>query len=327
MKFTKSFLAVAIAGIAAAPMMASATTTLSGVVEIKLSGDDSGDPGPFRSTETGDAGFFANDVLMGVSAEQALNTGLTGYGSLRYDLNTISGGEFDDADSVFVGIKGGFGDLRFGEVPNPGEYGQVNDILTDMGTTINAGVSYVGSFGGATVGVAYSPAINQDVIGVGAKFAWNGLALGVGLQDARNVNDDAIAAVEADPAAGILAQDAVLATENQTDNISASVGFSAAGASISLGYVVLGEAFTNANGTVDDETAIVAQVGYSIAGVSLGLTYDAQTESEDNQLRLDAGYDLGGGTRLSSRVNVFTDGAAGGPDDLTDWRIMLGKTF
>lgn len=327
MKFTKSFLAVAIAGIAAAPMMASATTTLSGVVEIKLSGDDSDDDGPFRSTKAGDAGIFANDVLMGVAAEQALNSGLTGYGSLRYDLNTTSGGGFDDADSVYVGVKGGFGDLRFGEVPNPGEYGQVNDILTDMGTTINNGVSYVGSFGGATVGVAYSPAINQDVLAAGAKFAWNGLALGVGFQDARTVNDDAVEAVEADPANNVAAVAAVLGTEDQRDNISASVGFSYAGASINLGYVVLGEAVTDANGNADDETAIVAQVGYSIAGVSLGLTYDAQTESEDNQLRLDAGYDLGGGTRISSRVNIFSDGAAGGPDDLTDWRIMLGKVF
>ena len=155
---------------------------------------------------------------------------------------------------------------------------------------------------------------------MGAKFAWNGLSLGVGMQDARNVADDA---VEADPDAvpPVLAQ---LATENQTDNLSASVGFSFAGASVALGYASLGEAAPN--GT-DDETAIIANVGYSIAGVSLGLTYDAQQESEDTQLRFDAGYELGGGMRVSTRVNVFTDGAAGGPDDLTDWRIMLGKVF
>ncbi len=320
MKFTKSLVAVAIAGIAAVPMMASATTTLSGVVEIKLSGDDSDADGPFRSTKAGDAGIFANDVLMGVAAEQAMNNGLTGYGSLRYDLNTTSGGGFSDADSVYVGVKGGFGDLRFGEVPNPGEYGQVNDILTDMGTTINQGVSYVGSFGGATIGAAYSPAINQDIIAVGAKFAWNGLSLGVGMQDARNVADDA---VEADPDAvpPVLAQ---LATENQTDNLSASVGFSFAGASVTLGYASLGEAAPN--GT-DDETAIIANVGYSIAGVSLGLTYDAQQESEDTKLRLDAGYELGGGMRVSTRVDVFTDGANVAPADLTEWRIMLGKVF
>jgi len=108
MKFTKTAVALVIAGIAAAPMIASADTTLSGTVAIKLAGDDSDD---------GDVAFAADDVLMGVVSEHELNSGLTGYGSLRYDLNAFSGAGTAESDNVYVGIKGGFGDVRIGEVP------------------------------------------------------------------------------------------------------------------------------------------------------------------------------------------------------------------
>jgi len=76
MKFQKTLVAVAIAGIAAVPMIASADTTLSGVVQIQATGNDSdGDAGDLR--------IAAGDVLFGIATEHELNSGLTGYGSLR----------------------------------------------------------------------------------------------------------------------------------------------------------------------------------------------------------------------------------------------------
>ena len=297
MKLTKTVLAVAIAGIAATPMMASATTTLSGVVELRFEGSDDETATTNTNGETGfeagEAKIGTGDVLFGISTSQALNSGLTGYGSVRFDLDTFSGGGPGSADSVYVGVKGGFGDLRMGEVANPGEYGQISDAFFDMGTTINEGIGYVGSFGGATIGASYSPSTNQDVFGVGAKFAWNGLSLGVGMQNL-----------------------------DEKSNISASAGFSFAGASIALGYEVV----EDGAGT-DDENHIKAKVGYSISGVSLGLTFETATESEDSGVRFDAGYDLGGGMRVSTRINAFTDGADSGADDKTDWRLMFSKTF
>ena len=297
MKLTKTVLAVAIAGIAATPMMASATTTLSGVVELRFQGSDdetaatnvNGEDG----FEAGEAKIGTGDVLFGISTSQALNNGLTGYGSLRFDMDTFSNEAAGTADSVYVGVKGGFGDIRMGEVGNPGEYGQISDAFFDIGTTINQGIGYTGSFGGATIGASYSPAPNQDMYGLGAKFAWNGLALGVGMQNL-----------------------------DEKTNISASVGFSYAGASIALGF----EQAEDGAGT-DDETHIKGKVGYSIAGVSLGLTFESQQESEDTGVRFDAGYDLGGGMRASTRINAFTDGADSGADDKTDWRVMFSKTF
>ena len=323
MKLTKTVLAVAIAGIAATPMMASATTTLSGYVGVQFEGSDNdacttsaepdaavnlSDPtdpdsdsicrvnSQGEAFEEGDARIASNDVNVGVSASQALNSGLTGYGSVRIDVDTLSSGSSFTADNVYVGVKGGFGDLRLGEVANPGEYGQLLDIINDMGVGIDAGIGYEGSFGGATVGASYSPAPNQDVFGVGAKFAWSGLSIGVGMQNL-----------------------------DESTNISAQVGFSYAGASIGIGMNQIEDGFTSAAGATDDETAIGVKVGYSIAGVGLAVSFQQEQESEDQVIRLDANYDLGGGLDISTRIN--SNSGATSADDSSDWRILLGKSF
>ncbi|MFK7893734.1 MAG: hypothetical protein AB8B63_23155 [Granulosicoccus sp.] len=76
MKFTKTALAVAIAGIAAAPMVATADTTLSGLIEINVNGSDIDDP---ADDTAGDIAVGTGDVIVGIVAEQELNSGLTGY--------------------------------------------------------------------------------------------------------------------------------------------------------------------------------------------------------------------------------------------------------
>jgi len=320
MKLTKTVLAVAIAGIAATPMMASATTTISGAVQLRFSGGDDGvdcnaataldadgaldEVGGAgcalnangEAFDAGDAQITAGDVLVGVKASQALNSGLTGYGSLRLDMDTTSGEAVGTSDEVYVGVSGGFGDLRIGEVANPGEYGQITDIEFDMGTGINQGVHYVGSFGGATVGVAHSPAPDQDLSAIGAKFAWRGLGLGVGLQNL-----------------------------DEKDNISASASFAFAGASIGLGIQQFGESIVNADGSLDDETVINATAGYSIAGVSLGVNFQNAQEAETTAIQLNAGYALGGGMEVSARLDTrdYKEPA----EDTTAWRIQFAKSF
>jgi len=295
MKLNKTVLAVAIAGIAAAPMMASATTTLGGVVQVRISGSDSelehintnGD-----DFEAGEARVTPGDVRMSFAGSHAMNNGLTGYGSMRLNLDSLSG-QVDEngdrlpvkTDQVWVGIKGGFGDFRMGEVPNAGEYGQGID-LHDMGVDVNQGLGYTGTFGGATVGVSYSPARNMDLIAAGAKFSWNGLGLGIGMQDL-----------------------------DEATNVGATASFAYAGASIALQFGQIGAA--------DDDTVVAAKVGYSISGVSLALTFSQQQDAEDTKIRFDAGYDLGGGLGISTRINQRDNDGA----DSSDWRIQLAKSF
>ena len=67
------------------------------------------------------------------------------------------------------------------------------------------------------------------------------------------------------------------------------------------------------------------KAAYSIAGVSLSLTYQGEDESEDEVVRFDAGYGLGGGLEISTRINAFT--FADSDEDVTDWRIQLSKSF
>ncbi|MFK7857520.1 MAG: porin [Granulosicoccus sp.] len=332
MKFTKTFVAVAIAGIAAAPMVASADTTLSGAVQIQLNGDDS-------EGDSGDAAFNADDVLFGIATEHEMNSGLTGYGSLRVDMNRLSnagsvtvdpgtpGNDEDDteissvgsADSVYVGFKGGFGDIRFGEIPNAVEYGQVANDIFDVTGEINGGVSYVGSFGPVGIIGNFSPEPNSDVIGIGAKFSVGGFSIGLGAEDK---------------------------AENQ--NFAAGVTFAFAGASIAAHYwsqengdAAIAAVAADATATppveavaaaaAGDAESVSVKIGYGFGGVSADLTFStlsgdrADRAADKEAIRLDAVYDLGGGMDVSTRITSETNNLA--DTDLVSWRLKLSKTF
>lgn len=304
MKLTKTAIAVAIATFAAAPIVASADTTLSGAVQLQLRGTDAEGP-------ESEAQFGAGDVLVGVSTSHELNSGLTGYGSLRIDLDRLSNAgtvvatgdpatEDDDvrigsagtADSVFVGIKGGFGDIRIGEVPNAVEFGQVSNDIFDVAGEDNGGISYTGSFGPASIIAQFSPEQNNDIIGIGAKFGIGGFSVGIG-------------------------------GENRADltNVAAGVSFAFAGASIAAHVWSKEQA-------ADDLQSFAVKVGYGFGGVAAGLTFTAQeagTAVDDSAIRLDLGYDLGGGMDISTRITSTTNNVV--DVDSTAWRIQLSKTF
>ena len=325
MKFTKTAVAVAIAGFAATPMIASADTTLYGVVEINLFGNDSDD---------NEVAVGVGDVLFGISSEHELNSGLTGFGNLRIDLDRLSNDgaidvendpldEEDDvtigsagtADDVHVGIKGGFGEFRLGEIPLTVEYGQVANDIFDVGAEINGGLSYEGDFGPVGVGLNFSPEGNnldadgidgEAIYGAGVKFALAGFGIGAG-------------------------------AETRDDNLNYSVGATYAifGAAIGAHYWVQ----EDANDTVDDAGVAIAagdlesfsiKVDYGIAGIQASITYSEVEDDlavDTDALRLDLGYQLGGGTFVSTRITNETDNTADGDDDLLAWRVQLAKSF
>ncbi len=305
MKMTKTAAALALAGIAAAPI-AQAEVTLTGYVGVILGGSDADDIPAIRVGDTlpsgdiataddavaasspGDLQFASDDSTLNIAAEHEMNNGLTAYGNYRSDFGLT--GSAGAGDNIYVGVKGDFGDLRMGEVPDALEYGQVaNDILTDIGGE-NAGLSYTGSFGSATVGLNWSPANNSDKIAAGVKFNAGGFGIGLGFADA----DD-------------------------TTRFSAGATFSFAGASVGVAM----KDFDN------DASAISAQASWSAGDVSLGLTYEVEdgdangsNGADESKIRFDAGYDLGGDMNISTRVNVL-DGDA----DTTDYRVLLSKSF
>ncbi len=311
MKFTKTAVAVAIAGIAVAPV-AMADVTLSGQVAIKLDMSDADDVDPVPASPAiatidpatgeltivseavaatpevrpGDPTLNGDDSTLNISASHTMNSGLTAYGNYR--LDSALTGSTPAGDNVWVGIKGGFGDIRVGEVPDASEYGQVaGDILTDIGGE-NAGISYTGTFGPVALGLNWSPQNNSDKTAAGIKFSLGGFAIGIGGAD-----------IDGDTAT------------------SAGASFSFAGASVAVAF----KDFDN------DQETLGVKVGYGIAGVSLALTYEVFTgdvNEDDAKFRIDAGYGLGGGMDASFRLNSTEPDQGEG---VTDYRVMLTKSF
>lgn len=306
MKLTKTAIAVAIATFAAAPVIVSADTTLSGAVQLQIRGTDA-------DGDAGDPTIAADDVLVGVSASHELNNGLTGYGSLRIDLNRLSNAgtvvvindpttEDDDqrlgsvgtADSVYVGIKGGFGDMRIGEVPNAVEYGQMANDIFDVAGEDNGGISYTGSFGPASIIAQFSPDTNNDILGVGAKFGVGGFSIGLGGEER----------------GGLV-------------NAAAGVSFAFAGAAISA------HAWNKEAAVGEDLQSFSVKLDYNFGEIAAGLTFSAQ-ESDDtidaDAIRLDLVYGLGGGMDISTRIQSSNNNVDG-EDDSVAYRVKLSKSF
>lgn len=373
MKFAKTAIAVAVAGFAAAPMMASAETTLSGILEIKVQGDD---------VDNSELDMAAGDVRVAINSQNEIVGGLTGYANIQFNLDDLTGEgglnqginlaqadqQIVDAvgaeafgldpaapgydplnpfgrdevnllapatvssDNIYVGIKGGFGDLRLGDIPLAIEYGQIANDVHDVGETVADGFSYVGTFGPASVIGNYSlqgddaDQGDSNMAGIGAKFALAGVTFGLGYE-ARNLAGDG----------------------DSYGTIAAGLSFAIAGFSIGAHYWVR----ENENNIVqednqldfnldEDLTNYAVQVGYGIAGVNLGVTYSFLDNvenvegAEEKILRVDAGYALGGGLSVSTRINILDqsgltvgqdDSTSSFNNDKTDYRVMLAKTF
>jgi len=119
--------------------------------------------------------------LFGITTSHTLALGAEGYASVRVDSEGLSGANFT-SDNVYVGLRGGFGDFRFGEVPVAAEYGQLANDLFDQTGGVDGGVSYTGVFGPIVFGANWSPEANEDSIGVGIRFNFAGLSFGVGTE-------------------------------------------------------------------------------------------------------------------------------------------------
>lgn len=297
MKFTKTAIAVAIAGLAATPMMAAADTTLSGLVEIRLSATDK-DLVATADDPDDEVRIGTGDVLFGITSSHELNSGLTAYSSIRVDFNDLSTATDGNSDSIYAGIKGGFGDIRLGEISPAVEFGQKSTDIFDVADAINGGISYTGSFGPATIGVNFAPEQNEDMVGVGASFNVGGFGVGLGAE-----------------------------TRNELSSAAAGVTFAFAGASIGAHFWTKEEA-ADADG---DRVSFAVNAGYAAGNFSGGLTFTHQENDgtvDQDGVRLDLKYDLGGSTTINSRITAITDNNDSNSDiENTNWRIQLSKAF
>jgi len=370
MKFQKTAIAITIAGFAAAPMMASADTVLSGVVQVKYQGTDKEDD-PATASDESAADMAAGDVRVAIASEHELSSGLIGYGNLQLNLDDLTGqggvagqgiavqedtadadGSLTDedlveltssatvaSDNVYVGVKGGFGDVRLGEIPLAVEYGQLANDIHDVGGTVVDGLSYTGTFGPVAFGLNHSLGEDSDVIGAGIKFNFAGATIGAGFEDRNELTNFSVGASYAIAGFSLAAH---AWSKGQIDFDTTD------GADGDLESVSVSE-------SLDDQTAVALQVGYGIAGVSIGVTFSQQTtqggvnldaegqpiadegtgvavsstttdEVVQQIVRLDLGYDLGGDMAISTRIQNTSDDVDGS-EDLIEYRVMLSKSF
>ena len=227
MKFRKTAVAVALASMAAAPL-AQADVTLSGYIGIILEGSDFEDP-VTGDDSAGDLEFTSDDSSLNIAASAPMFGGLTAYGNYRLDSGLT--GSTPAGDNVWIGFRGGFGDVRIGEVPDATEFGQVaNDALFDIGGE-DAGISYTGVFGPVTFGANWSPQNNSDRTAVGVKFGAFGFGIGIGVADLDGLTQSSVGASFG--IAGFSIAGAFKDFDNDFESIGVQIGYGFAGVSLS----------------------------------------------------------------------------------------------
>lgn len=170
----KSLLALAVIS---AATMASAEVKLSGQVGVQLTSDN----GARATVET-------KSTRLNVYADQEIGSA-TVYANVRLNLDNKKASI--SSSKGYVGIKGGFGDFRFGDAGTGCGYTEVggvgvtsaqvldgkadaSDCSPIDGTAKNQGVRYTNDFGSFKVGASYRPgdflATDQYSIGLGGEF-------------------------------------------------------------------------------------------------------------------------------------------------------------
>jgi len=94
---------------------------------------------------------------LNIAVRHTTNTGLTAYGSYRLDASLSGSGLL--GENIWIGLRGPFGDVRVGEVPDASQFGRTaGAILPDSSIGgENAGFSYRGFYGPVNFGVNWSP--------------------------------------------------------------------------------------------------------------------------------------------------------------------------
>jgi len=281
----KTVIALSIATLAA-PAMA-ATTTLSGVVEVEIAGTD---------VEDSEIALGFGDVRLNVKSSTELSEGLTGYGNVRFDADNNNVTPFSDV--VKVGVKGGFGDVSFGDVGSPAGKGALGGDLYDSTPGNSAGIHYKNTFAGANVGVGVklpgNTGSDDAEIHFGADYGIAGATLGAGVMSAG---------------------DAMYA--------SAGAGYSISGVDLGLSYETWDDGLDNDDSTID---VIGAMAGTSVADWGLtGKMYVAtQEEVDTTAFELDATKDLADDFALSLTLGSTT---VGEDDAVMAYGATLSKSF
>ena len=160
----KNILAIAVATALIAPAAAMADTTLYGKLHASVGAvEDTSEAGVSNDNNV----VESHASRFGIKGSSELDNGLSATYGLEYGLNldgdtakTLS------ARNTFVGVKGGFGEVRLGRHDTPAKlatagldafadtYGQMENIIATDGHRVDNVVAYINKFG--PVGFAYA---------------------------------------------------------------------------------------------------------------------------------------------------------------------------
>ena len=277
--------------------LAQADVVFSGYIGFDVTGsdvsesvDEEGEVIPSGSpTLTGDS------TSLNVAVRHTTEGGFTAYGNYRLDASLSGSGLI--GENIWIGLRGPFGDIRVGEVPDASQFGQTaGAILPDSGIGgENEGFSYRGFFGPVNFGVNWSPENNSDRIATGARITLRGYAVGFGI--AQQGTDDG-------------------------NIMEATAGLSFSISDYSLGFAY--QYFDN------ERETLAGKIGYAFSGISITLTYEQEIGNDEladnNSARLDISSSINGGILVSGRLDAFFD--ENNPnEDVLSYRLQLGMVF
>ncbi len=198
MNLKKTAIALAVASIAAAPIVASADGSVYASARIGVALDDDGDGADSTMTIKG----FAS--RMGIKGETDLGNGMTSWGKYEFSVGTEGAGTNVGRRHAVVGMKGDFGNVFLGQTYHT-YYNNItgasdypwwnNNDPFYVGRTAQA-LSYAGSFG--AIGVGASVYMNDDSdedmdrTELAVRGSFGDVGVGVGVISEETADDDQV---------------------------------------------------------------------------------------------------------------------------------------
>jgi predicted porin len=304
----KKLLVIAVATALIAPAAAMADTTLYGKLHVS---------GGQVKTTTGGVTTKNNVVesnvsRFGVKGSSALDNGLSATYGLEYGID-LDGDQSRtlSARNTFVGVKGGFGEVRVGRHDTPAKlatagldefadtYADMSNIIATDAHRVDNAVAYIGKVGPVGVAVAHSTALGvlpAEAVGL------TGASIDAGTNDATGKKNDANTMMVNYGNGPYYAGLGYTAIQNTAKFTNLGLGWKAE-AGHNVGLVV--ERQDNAN-TTSDNTNVYLAGGYKLGNTTLKAGYgESKTKNagKEKQSTLGVDYSLGKKTSVYGLLN------------------------
>ena len=276
----KKLLAIAVAAALTAPA-AMAETTLYGKLHASA--------GQVKTTGVKENVVESHNSRIGVKGSTELDNGLSATYGVEYGLNldgdngTSATAKTLNARNTFVGVKGGFGEVRVGRHDTPAKlatagldafadgYADMSNIIEADGQRVDNVVAYIGKFGPVGVAAAHSTDISaedtdggKDANSMLVNYSNGPIYAGLGhtaVQATKKMTNLGLGyKAEAGHFANMVVEQVKdTATGNKTDNAYVAGGFKTGAATLKVGY---GESKFKPTGQKEKQTTL--GVDYSL---------------------------------------------------------------